>query len=78
MRTSCDELCDGMRKGASGVYVEDRVRVLAVVHTTLRENDGDEVNAGGVEKREGRGVGKKLDVDVRDVTNDVLVVVKHR
>lgn len=77
MRTSCDELCDGMGERARGIDVEDRIRVLAVVHTTLREDDGDEVNARGVEKRESRGVGKKLDVDVRDITNHVLVVVKH-
>jgi hypothetical protein len=36
------------------------------------------VNARGVEEREGRGIGQKLDVDVRNVADNVLVVVKHR
>ena len=51
MRTGCNELCDGMRQCAEGVDVEDGERVLAIVHATLRENNGNKVDAGGAEER---------------------------
>lgn len=35
------------------------------------------MDARGVQEREGRGIGQKLDVNVRNVANDVLVVVEH-
>lgn len=44
MRTSCDELRNGMRERASRIDVEDRIRVLAVIHTALRKDDGNEVD----------------------------------
>lgn len=78
MGTGCDDFRNGVGEGAGWVDVEDRIRVLTVIHASLRENDSDEVDARGVEEREGRGIGQKLDVDVRNVANDVLVIVKHR
>jgi hypothetical protein len=78
MGTGCDDLCNGVGEGAGRVDVEYRVRVLAIVHTALGEDDGDEVGARRVEEREGWGIGEKLDVDVRNVANNILVVVEHR
>lgn len=40
-----------MRQCAEGVDVEDGKRVLAVIHATLRENNRDEVDAGGAQER---------------------------
>jgi len=77
VRTGCDEFCDGVGESAGWVDVEYRVRVLTIVHTTLREDDGNEMNAGGVEERQSRGVRQKLDVDVRNVANNILVVVEY-
>jgi transcriptional regulator len=39
---------------AVGVDVEDGERVFAVVDAAFREDDGDEVDAGGSEEWEGR------------------------
>jgi hypothetical protein len=78
MGTGCDDFCNGVGEGAGWVDVEYGVRVLAIVHTALGEDDSDEVDARRVEKREGRGIGQKLDIDVRNVANNILVVVEHR
>lgn len=45
-----NELCDSVGEGGLGVYVENGVRVLAVIHAAGGENDGDEVYAGVFEK----------------------------
>jgi hypothetical protein len=78
MGTGCDDFRNGVGEGAGWVDVEDRIRVLTVIHASLRENDSDEVDARGVEERKGRGISEKLNVDVRYVSNNILVVVKHR
>jgi hypothetical protein len=41
-----------MRKGAVWVDMEDRERVLAIIHAAFRENDGDEMDAGGPQEWE--------------------------
>jgi hypothetical protein len=50
--------------GESGEWsdVEDGVRVFAVLHTAFGEDDGDEVDAGVGEERDGRGVCEELQV----------------
>jgi len=45
VRASGDEFGDGMSKCTVRCNVEDGVRVLAVVHATFRENDGQEMDA---------------------------------
>jgi hypothetical protein len=34
-----------MSEGADGCHVENRVRVLAIIYASFREDDGDEVDA---------------------------------
>jgi len=77
VRTGCDEFCDGVCESAGRVDVEYRIRILAIIHTTLREDDSDKVDARGVEEGKSRGVGKELDINVRNVANNILVVVEH-
>lgn len=77
MGASGDEFGDSVSEGRLGSDVEDGIRILAVVHATLRENDGDEVDARRVEQRQGGCVGQQLDINVRDVADDVLVIVEH-
>ncbi len=46
-----NKLCDCVSKGRLGIYVEDRVRILAVHHAAGRKDDGDEVYAGVFQQR---------------------------
>lgn len=48
--------------GESGgrVDIEDRERILAVVHAACRQNDGDEVGAGISKERQRCRFGQKL------------------
>lgn len=48
-----DELCDGVGERAEGVDVEDGIGIGTIVDAALGKDDGDEVDAGGAEKREG-------------------------
>lgn len=49
-----------MGERAEGVDVKDGEGVLAVVHAALREDDGDEVDAGGAEEGKGGGFCEEL------------------
>jgi hypothetical protein len=58
--------------------VEDRERVFPFVHASCGEDDGDEVDAGVSEERQGGGFGEELDIDAGDVADDVVVLVDDR
>lgn len=49
--------------------------VLSVVCAALHEDDRDEVCTGGLEEREGAGLGEVLDVGGGDVSDDVKAVI---
>jgi hypothetical protein len=47
----CNELGDNVRESVHWCDVEDWERVFAVLHTSVREDVGDKVNAGVAEQR---------------------------
>lgn len=49
MRACGDELGDSVGESAVRSDVEHRIRVFSLVHATVREDDGDEVDTRGVE-----------------------------
>lgn len=63
--------------GKCGVWVdvEDWESILAILHSTLHEDDGQEVDTGGVQEWQRGGFGEVADVDDGDVADDVLGVV---
>lgn len=42
------------------IHMEDGIRVFAIVDAALGEDDGNEVDAGGAEEREGGRFGEEL------------------
>lgn len=60
-----------MCKGRVGVDVEHWECVFAILHSALHEDNGEEMDAGGVKKRQGGGLGEVAYVDDGDVANDV-------
>lgn len=56
--------------------MENRIRVLTVVYATLGEDHGDEMDAGGLEKRKRSILRQQPHVDVRDVADYVVPVVE--
>lgn len=57
--------------------MKDRERILAVVHSARREYDRYEMDAGIVQERCRACLGEELDIDVRDVANDIVVIIHH-
>lgn len=55
-----DEFGDRVRKSRKWTDVKDGERVLSVIHTTHRENNRDEMEAGVFEQRRGTGFGEVL------------------
>ena len=49
-----------MSEGADGCHVENRVRVLAIIYASLREDDGDEVDARVAKQWNGGAVREQL------------------
>jgi hypothetical protein len=49
-----------VRKCAIRIYVENRERVLAVVHAAFGKDYGDEMDAGGSQEGERCGLGEEL------------------
>jgi hypothetical protein len=60
VRARGDELGNGVRERREWVDVEDGKGVLAIVHAALRKDYGNEVDAAGAQKRQGRCRGEKL------------------
>lgn len=56
MRTGGDEFSNCMREGAEGRDVEDWVGVFPINDAAFGEDDGDKMDAGVTQERDGGGI----------------------
>lgn len=72
---SCHEFRDGVCEAGVGVDVEDREGVTTVLDAAFRQDDGDEVHAGGLEQGRAGRVGEVPHIGSGDVADDILAIV---
>lgn len=76
MGMSSHELGHSMSECRIWVDVEYGVRVFAIIHTSFREDHGNEVDARGLEKRESSGFCEESNIDMGNITDYVVLIVK--